>query len=58
MSLPILVTAYSGNERPHEFAVDEEVHEIAGVLDQWYEPSAVYFKVQSTEISTRPNPIA
>jgi hypothetical protein len=52
MSLPILVTAYSGNECPHEFAVDEEVHEIAAVLDQWYELSAMYFKVQSTEGKT------
>jgi hypothetical protein len=44
MSLPIHVDAYSGykaNERPR--------YEIATVLDQWYEPSATYFKVQGTE---------
>ena len=37
MSLPIHVTAYAGykaNERPHEFIVDEELHEIAQVLDR------------------------
>src|SRR5215475_10533170 len=55
MSLPIHVTAYSGyraNERPRDFTVDEDLHEIAAVLDQWYEPSATYFKVQSTEGKT------
>jgi hypothetical protein len=31
------------------FVVDEEVYEIAVVLDQWYEPSTTYFKVESTE---------
>jgi hypothetical protein len=52
MSLPVCVDAYSGykaNERPRQFTLDEVVYEIAAVLDQWYEPSATYFKVQSTE---------
>jgi hypothetical protein len=52
MSLSIHVDAYSGykaNERPEAFTLDEQVYEIAAVLDQWYEPSAMYFKVQSTE---------
>jgi hypothetical protein len=55
MSLPIHVDAYSGykaNERPREFVLDEEIYEIAAVLDQWYEPSTTYFKVQSTEGKT------
>jgi hypothetical protein len=55
MSLPILVTAYSGDkasQRPQEFVCDDEIYEFAAVLDQWYEPSAVYFKVQSTEGKT------
>jgi hypothetical protein len=55
MSLPIRVDAYSGykaNERPEAFTLDEEVYEIDAVLDQWYEPSAMYFKVQSTEGKT------
>jgi hypothetical protein len=55
MSLPIYVDAYSGykaNERPRQFVLDEEIYEIAAVLDQWYEPSATYFKVQSTEGKT------
>jgi len=55
MSLPIHVDAYSGykpNERPRQFTLDEVVYEIAAVLDQWYEPSATYFKVRSTEGKT------
>jgi hypothetical protein len=56
MSLPIHVDAYYGykaNERPRQFTLDEEIYEIAAVLDQWYEPSATYFKVQTTEGKTR-----
>jgi len=55
MSLPVYVDAYSGykaNERPRQFTLDEQIYEIAAVLDQWYEPSATYFKVQSTEGNT------
>ena len=55
MSLPIHVDAYSGykaNERPRQFTLDEVVYEIDAVLDQWYEPSATYFKVQSIEGKT------
>ena len=55
MSLPVYVDAYSGykaNERPRQFTLDEMVYEIDAVLDQWYEPSATYFKVQSTEGKT------
>src|SRR5262249_2872108 len=47
--------AYSGykpNQRPRQFTLDEVVYEIVAVLDQWYEPSATYFKVQSTERKT------
>src|SRR5437879_10497715 len=52
MSLPIHVDEYSGhtaNQRPRSFTLDEGVYEVAAVLDQWYEPSATYFKVQTTE---------
>ena|SRR5690348_2482432 len=55
MSLPIHVDAYSGykaNERPQQFTLDEEIYEIAAVLDQWYEPTARYFKVQTVERKT------
>ena len=55
MSLPIHVDAYSGykaNERPRQFTLDEGIYEIDAVVDQWYEPSATHFKVQSTEGKT------
>src|SRR5215467_13575307 len=55
MAVPIHVDAYSGykaNERPRQFVLDEEIYEIVAVLDQWYEPSATYFKVLSTEGKT------
>ena len=55
MAVRIFVDAYSGykpNERPRQFTLDEVVFEIDAVLDQWYESSATYFKVQSTEGKT------
>ena len=55
MAVRIFVDAYSGykaNERPRQFTLDEAIYEIAAVLDQWYEPAATYFKVQSTEGKT------
>jgi len=55
MSLPIHVGAYSSytaNERPRQFTLDEEIYEIDAVLDQWYEPTARYFKVQTVEGKT------
>src|SRR5215475_13364482 len=55
MSLPIHVDAYAGfkaNERPLQFVLDDKIYGIAAILDQWYEPSAMYFKVQSTEGKT------
>src|SRR5437667_12605563 len=51
MSPPIHVDEYSGHtasQRPRSFTLDEKLYEIAAVLDQWYEPSATYFKVQTT----------
>jgi hypothetical protein len=50
--LPIHVEAYSGykaSEPPRQFVLDEQIYEIAAVLDQWYEPSATYFKVQTVD---------
>src|SRR5215470_6151428 len=55
MSLPIYVDAYSGykaNERPRQFVLEEEVYEIAAVLDRWYEPNAMYFKVRTVDGKT------
>jgi hypothetical protein len=55
MGRPVYVAAYSGykaHERPRQFTLDEQIYEIAAVLEQWYEPSATYFKGQSTEGKT------
>jgi hypothetical protein len=52
MSLRVYVDGYSGykaNERPRMFDLDGEVYEIASVLDRWYEASAAYFKVRTTD---------
>src|SRR6516164_359731 len=40
---------YKANERPRLFDLDGEVYEIVSVLDGWYEPSARYFKVRTTD---------
>src|SRR5262245_3061993 len=50
MSLPVRVdtcSGYKADERPPQFMLDDEIYEIAAVLDQWYEPSAT-FKVCGT----------
>jgi|SRR5215510_2595709 len=55
MSLPIRVDAYSGfkaNGCPGQFHHDEKIYDIDVVLDQGYEPSATYFKVQTIEGKT------
>ena len=52
MPLPIHLDEYSvhaANQRPRSFTLDENLYEIEAVLDQWYEPSATYFKVQTHE---------
>jgi hypothetical protein len=52
MPLPVYVEAHSGykaSERPRQFVLDEQIYQIAAVLDQWYQPYATYFKVRSTE---------
>jgi hypothetical protein len=58
MSIPIHVDEYSGhtaNQRPRSFTLEEQLYEITAVLDQWYEPSATYFKVQTdADVLRRP----
>ena len=52
MALVIYVDEYSGhtpNQRPGSFTLDEQVFDVEAVLDQWYEPSATYFKVRTIE---------
>ena len=48
----IEVESYSGykaDERPTWFYLGERKHRVTEVLDQWYGPSATYFKVRSDD---------
>jgi hypothetical protein len=44
----VKVLAYSGykaNERPTAFVVDDQMHQVAGIVDRWYGIEHDYFKV-------------
>lgn len=44
----IKVTAYSGykvNERPLSFIIDDQRHEVRGIISRWAEPDKDFFKV-------------
>jgi hypothetical protein len=44
----IKVEAYSGfraDQRPVRFTLGERAHKVMKVEDQWYSPSAMYFRV-------------
>jgi len=48
----VRVQAYSGykaNERPHRFVLDGHSYEVLEILDQWYGPDSLYFKVQADD---------
>ena len=48
----VTVEAYSGykaNERPRRFVLDGHSYEVLEVLDQWYGPDSVYFKVRADD---------
>jgi hypothetical protein len=52
MSVPIYVDEYSGdgaNQCPRSFTLNEDLHDIAAVLEQWSEPSGVPFRIQTVE---------
>ncbi len=49
-SFIIEVTSYSGykaEERPSRFRLGNEFIDVIEVLDRWYEPEYVYFKVRA-----------
>jgi hypothetical protein len=50
----ILMVGFFGTSRwrPNQFTLDEVVYKIDAVLDQWYEPTATYFKVKTVEAMT------
>jgi hypothetical protein len=51
-AMKVLVNAYSGykaNERPASFMLAGNSYHVETVLDQWYGPDSVYFKVVAND---------
>ncbi|MBF8304967.1 MAG: hypothetical protein HW398_155, partial [Acidobacteria bacterium] len=42
-------SGYKANERPRRFALDGRAYEVLEVLDQWYGPDSLYFKVRADD---------
>jgi hypothetical protein len=40
---------YKGDQRPKRFILGERVLEVEAVEDQWYSPSAQYFRVNAND---------
>ncbi len=40
---------YKGDQYPQRFTLGEQVLDVAEVEDQWYSPSAQYFRVQASD---------
>lgn len=38
---------YKADQRPLRFYLDEHAYEVEEVLDQWYDPDAIYFRVRA-----------
>ena len=50
--MKVRVSAYSGykaNEKPHGFVLDDHPYQVEEILDQWYGPDAIYFKVRAND---------
>ena len=50
--MKITVSAYSGykaNERPCRFELESHAYEVEEVLDRWYGPDSLYFKVRADD---------
>ena len=46
------VESYSGqraDERPLRFRLDGRQYEVESVLDQWYDPQAIFYKVRAND---------
>ncbi len=40
---------YKADQRPQRFRLGSEMHEVVEVEDQWYSPSATYFRVRASD---------
>jgi len=50
--MKVQVTCYSGykgDERPIRFRLGEQEYLVEEILDQWYGPHAIFFKVQADD---------
>jgi hypothetical protein len=50
--IPLEVECYSGykgDERPLRFTIGSKTLEVSEVQDQWYSPSAIYFRVLASD---------
>ena len=50
--MKITVQAYSGfkaDERPCSFVLEQHKYEVQEIMDQWYGPASVYFKVRASD---------
>jgi hypothetical protein len=51
----VLVESYSGfkaDERPVRFQLGERWFEVQEVVDRWYDPDAIYFRVRAGDGAT------
>jgi hypothetical protein len=51
-SIRMKVTCYSGaraNERPTGFLLGEKRYEVTDVIDRWYGPDYLYFKIRADD---------
>lgn len=51
-SMRLEVTTYSGHsldERPVRFSLDGREYVVEAVLDRWYEPEAVFYKLRADD---------
>lgn len=40
---------YKGDERPIRFGIDQQIYRVECIEDQWYSPSAMYFRVRADD---------
>ena len=42
-------SGYKSDQRPVRFTLGDQTHEVEAVQDQWYSPSAIYFRVKASD---------
>jgi hypothetical protein len=51
-SIKLSVECYAGrkaDERPVRFWLEEKQYQVEAVLDQWYDPESIFFKVRADD---------